>query len=101
MRYDTPITFVKQTGSYYDFETGETVDGQPHYYYELANVTDLGTQRSVAIFGDIKENAKVIRLLNQYTGGFDTIEIEDVVYKVIKTLDLRRKQTLIAQEVSQ
>ena len=100
MRYDIPVVFVKQTEGHYDYDLGEHVEGQRQETAMLANVTDLGSERTVNIFGDVKENARVVRLLGHYEGMFDHIEIEDVSYTVLKTQNLRYKQTLIVQEVS-
>ncbi|MGX2944217.1 hypothetical protein [Enterococcus alishanensis] len=62
MRYTTEISFVLPAADdYYDPELGEYVEGEPDITNTLANVTDLGTNRSVTIFGDIKQGAKVIR----------------------------------------
>ena len=100
MRYDTPVTFVKQTDGHYDYDLGEHVDGQREETVLLANVTDLGTERTVNIFGDVKENARVVRLMGRYEVDFDLIEIEGVPYTILKTQNLRYKQTLIVQEVA-
>ena len=100
MRYDIPVVFVKQTEGHYDYDLGEYVDGQREETAMLANVTDLGTERTVNIFGDVKENARVVRLMERYEGKFDYIEIEGIPYTVLKTQNLRHKQTLIVQEVA-
>lgn len=100
MRYDVPVVFVTQTEGHYDYDLGEYVDGQREEAVLLANVTDLGTERTVSIFGDVKENARVVRLMGRYEVDFDLIEIEGVPYTVLKTQNLRYKQTLIVQEVA-
>ena len=100
MRYDIPVVFVKQTEGHYDYDLGEHVDGQREESVLLANVTDLGTERTVTIFGHVKENARVVRLLRRYESKFDYIEIEGISYTVLKPQDLRHKQTLIVQEVT-
>lgn len=100
MRYDIPVVFVKQTEGHYDYDLGEYVEGQREETAALANVTDLGSERSVNIFGDVKESARVVRLLGHYEGKFDHIEIEGVPYTVLKTQNLRHKQSLIVQEVA-
>lgn len=100
MRYDTTIKFITETEGYYDFDLGEHVEGRTTEDVVKANVTDLGTERSVTIFGDVKENAKVIRLLRHYDKPFQSVFVGTTKYQVIKTLDLRQKQTLIVQEVA-
>ena len=100
MRYDVPVVFVKQTEGHYDYDLGEHVEGKREEIVMLANVTDLGTERTVNIFGDVKENAMVIRLMGHYEVKFDHIEIEGISYTVLKTQNLRHKQTFIVQEVT-
>lgn len=100
MRYDKPVIFKNTTEGYYDPHLGEHVDGTTTEDIVMANVTDLGTERSVALFGDIKQNAKVIRLLRKYDQAYQSIFLDNIAYQVIKTIDLRQKQTLIVQEVS-
>lgn len=100
MRYDIPVVFVKQTEGYYDYDLGEHVEGQREETVLLANVTDLGTERTLTIFGHVKENARVVRLMGHYEVKFDHIEIEGISYTVLKTQNLRHKQTFIVQEVS-
>ena len=99
MRYDKRIYFVRKTQEEYDPIKGEWVGGVTDEVPKFANVTDLGSERSIAIFGNVMEDALTVRLLNRYREPFDTIRIDDVHYSVIKDLNLRRKQTLIVKEV--
>ena len=99
MRYDKRIYFVRKSEEEYDPILGEWVGGATDEVPKLANVTDLGSERSVTLFGNVMENALTVRLLNRYREPFDTIRIGDVHYSVIKDLKLRHKQTLIVKEV--
>ena len=99
MRYDKRIYFVRKTQEEYDPIKGEWIGGATYAVPKMANVTDLGSERSVAMFGNVMEDALTVRLLNRYREPFDTIRIDDVHYSVIKDLKLRRKQTLIVKEV--
>lgn len=62
MRYLDEITFVKKSSeSHYDPNLGEWIEEEPFRKTADINVTDIGTDRSITIFGSIKEGAKVIR----------------------------------------
>ena len=99
MRYDKRIYFVRKSQEEYDPIKGEWVGGATVATPKMANVTDLGSERSVAIFGSVMEDALTVRLLNRYREPFDTVRIDGTHYSVIKDLNLRRKQTLIVKEV--
>lgn len=101
MRYVDEITFVKDSSeSRYDPEFGEWIAGEPIRTTELANVTDLGTERSIKIFGDIRQGAKVIRTMPLFVlPEFDTIAIEGKTYKDITLRVPSGRNSLIVQEV--
>lgn len=99
MRYDKQITFVQQTDGYYDFDLGEHVDGELKETVKMANLTDLGTDTSIKVFGSIKEGALVIRLLKHYPDQFNFVLIDAKKYEVLREQKLRQKHTLIVQEV--
>ena len=99
MRYDQEVKFVHETDGYYDFDLGEHVSGELVKTSLLANITDLGTDLSVKVFGSIKEGALVVRLLRHYTQPFDYLVIGGKNYQLLKEQRLRQKHTLIIQEV--
>lgn len=106
MRYDTEVTFIIEKGGYYDPELGEHVEPILEETIKLANVTDLGTNRSKVLFGDIKQGAKVIRLLRPYTKEWDYVLIFNKLrsktekFEIITERNLRLKNTFIVQEVA-
>lgn len=105
MRYDTKVTFVVEKDEYYDPVLGEYVDGTKEETNLRANVTDLGTDRSKVLFGDIKQGAKVVRLLRPYTKKWDYVLIynkltkETEKFEIVTERNLRSKNTFIVQEV--
>lgn len=99
MRYLDRITFVRPTPGGYDPGTGMN---NPQTEIETtidANVTDLGTDRAQALFGDYKKRRKVIRLLNPYNAAWDYLYYEGVKYQFASHTDLSRKQSIIVEEV--
>ena len=99
MRYDKRIHFIRKSQGEYDPIKGEWVGGVTYAVPKFANVTDLGSERSIAMFGNVMEDALTVRLLNRYREPFDTVRIDGTHYSVIKDLKLRRKHTLIVKEV--
>ncbi|MFB5454905.1 hypothetical protein ACE40W_05255 [Enterococcus avium] len=102
MRYTDEITFVKESSeSHYDPESGEWVDGEAKRTVTDANVTDLGTERSVKVFGDVREGAKVIRTMPLFSlPEFDHIEIDSKTFKETTVRNPSGRHSLIVQEVA-
>lgn len=106
MRYDTEVNFVVEKDEYYDPVLSIHVDGTKEETKLRANVTDLGTDRSKVLFGDIKQGAKVIRLLRPYTKKWDYVLIynkltkETQKFAIVTERNLRLKNTFIVQEVA-
>lgn len=98
MRFDKKITFVTQKDGNYNPYKGEY--GAPIRIETIkrANVTDLGADRSVKLFGDILEGVKVIRLLRPFNKSWDYVKIDGFTYVISKKRDLRQKDTFIVKE---
>ncbi|EOH38808.1 hypothetical protein [Enterococcus faecium] len=101
MRYDTKVLFIKNgEGSHYDPDLGEWIEDEPTITATEANVTDLGTNRSVAIFGSVEEGAKVIRTQPLFSiPTFDYIEIEGKTWQQTTARNPAYRNSLIVQEV--
>lgn len=102
MRYTEEITFVKESSnSHYDPDLGEWIEDEPERTKTLANVTDMGTDRSVKVFGDIREGAKVIRTMPLFcVPDFDSIEFEGKTYKETTKRNPLGRNSLIVKEVA-
>lgn len=99
MRYDKKIIFVKREEGKYNPNSGEYEDDKDVETIKRANVTDLGIDRSVALFGSIEEGAKVIRLLRHYKDDWNFILIDDKKYEPTKKRDLRLREGFVVKEV--
>ncbi|EMW5544986.1 hypothetical protein AAFB30_002663 [Enterococcus faecium] len=101
MRFTDEIIFVKRSSdSKYDPDLGEWVEGKPERTRTEANVTDIGTDRSVTIFGSVEEGAKVIRTQPLFSiPEFDYIEFEGKTWQVTTARNPSFRNSLIVQEV--
>lgn len=101
MRYDTEVLFIKNgEGSHYDPDLGEWIDDEPTITATNANVTDLGTNRSVALFGNIKQGAVVIRTQPLFIiPEWDIVEIDGKSYQLTTARQPLDRNSLIAEEV--
>lgn len=64
-----------------------------------ANITDMGAEKQMQIFGDLKEDRVVIRLLNKedFRSGY-LVEETGQKYRILKVRNLKRKMTIYAGE---
>lgn len=102
MRLINELTFVKtSTETHYDPNLGEWIEAEPIKTVTTATITDLGTTRSVEIFGDIKQGAKVIRLMPLFVlPDFDWIEFDGKKWELVTDRQPDKFHTLIVREVT-
>lgn len=100
MIYDTEVQFIQKVNSHYDPVLGEYVEEVPQINAYLANVTDLGLERSQKLFGEVKQGRKVIRLLPFQTfPDFDVIEIDGARYVEETLISPLKRPSLIVKQV--
>ena len=82
MRYSDRIVFVTETEGGYNPGTGEhdevikTADVKP------CNISPIGVERSVQIFGEVDTSIVVARLQRSYDKAFDYVEVSGNRYNV-------------------
>lgn len=101
MRYDTLVTFIHEgAGNVYNPDTGE-YDEDKTTFTRLANVTDVGTSRSMELFGDLDTSNKVLRFANGVKLAdwtYLTLPGSDTRYVKVTTRKPLKSNTLIVGE---
>lgn len=84
MRYDTPIYFQRIEKGAYNANTGDYAPDKVTEVKVYANVTDAKNEALTLIYGNIKQGAKVVRLLRPFpfAAPFDRIRIGEKSYIV-------------------
>lgn len=65
MRFDRLVTFHSTAERHYDPKKHGYVGGDNELATLTANVTDVGTNKSVQLFGDYKHRALVVRTIDE------------------------------------
>lgn len=85
MRQSHRATFVQETmKEEYNPETGEYEDGITGSEVMPSFVMDLGVERSMRLFGDYKEQRKIVILRHPYYQPFNYIEYRGERYIVVR-----------------
>lgn len=103
MRYLDKVDFVKKSADAgYDPVKGEYVEGETTVTTTYANVTDIGTERSVKVFGDIKQGAKVMRTMPLFViPDYDYLSFGGKKWELTTSRDPSERHTFILQEVAE
>lgn len=100
MIYDHKVVFVDKSQRHYNPKhhqyEGDPVKSNPY----RANITDVGTNRSVQLFGNYKQQAKVVRLVKTPPKKWDYLLIDDDETPYVTDTDRRplKYYTLIVGE---
>lgn len=96
MRYDTKVSFY-QSKKAYDPRISRYSVSDKLLDTQMANATDLGTNRQVALFGVLKSNQKTIRLIEKppSTWSFLMLENDDTHYKLSTELQTLKGYAMI------
>ena len=77
MRFDNEIKFYSESQQHYDPETSDYVGDIELIDTIFANVTDIGIDRGMALFGKMDTGSKIIRLINLPKGAWSYLTIDD------------------------
>ena len=95
MRFDTLVSFYSENQKHYDPSTHGYLLGSC-----MANVTDIGTNRAVQLFGKFDVNSLVIRVseLPYQNWAFITVGNSDTKYRLQTMRQTQKMTTLIVGE---
>ena len=99
MRYDTPVYFQKITPGEYDPKTGNYADDTVEETMRYASIMDTGTDMLKLVYDGPKQGRLTIQLQNHYEEPFDRIRVENTLYNVDYSRELRTKQVFVVSEV--
>lgn len=99
MRFDTPVLFQRITEGAYNAENGDYSDDSVESVKVYADVTDAGVETLNLVYGELRQGAKVVRLLHHYEEPFDLIQIGRKRYRVDMERRQRTKHVFVVSEV--
>lgn len=100
MRYDTPIHFYyEQNHNQFDIDTGKH-NKDTTTFKQMANVTDLGANKQVAILGKLTQGSKTVRLpfALKRPWSYLTIGDDSKRYKLKSTINVLKGYAMIVGE---
>lgn len=77
MRYSDRISFVTEKEGGYNPDTGEHDEAVKTSDVKACNITPIGVERSVQLFGEVDTSIIVARLQRPYNKTFDYVEVPD------------------------
>lgn len=96
MRYDKPIFFQSIKPGEYDANSGNYGEDKTTEEKRFASVTDTGADTLNLIYGTLKQGSLTIRLQRAFTMPFDTIRVDDKIYRVDFS---RHRRAFVVSEV--
>lgn len=99
MRYDTKVTFCKETPGGYNPATGDYAASTVRTLNKWANVTDAGADAMQLIYGQLRQGAIVIRIRGAVDPDMDYIMVGGKKYSPDMVRTLRQEQTFTCSEV--
>ena len=88
MRYALPIYFVSKEKPI-RLPNGDWSEGIETKVLKYANISDMGDETKMNVFGNVTAQGLVIRIQNDYTSEFGHIEINGIKYRVLRKKTFR------------
>lgn len=102
MRLNSEVKFYDQTKQHYNPDTSQYEGGETLVATVMANVTDIGTNRSNELFGKLDANSKVVRMIEPVKFVWSYLTIDDDPTHYVQQTDRRplKNATLIVGETN-
>lgn len=98
MRYDTPVTFVREAPGEYSAATGNYGAGTQSVTDVWANVSDTGTDALQLVYGQLRQGSKTVRIRGQLSEDVDYILIGELKYSPDAIRTYRQEQVYICSQ---
>ena len=98
MRLDTVVKFYSESERHYDPKTHGYVGGVTLVATVMANVTELGTNRSMELLGSYTANSKVVRLVGSVPQKWSYLMIGDKKYRLQTSRQTQKMTSLLVGE---
>ena len=101
MRYDRVVTFYAGGEPVLNVDTGKYDKTPKVAAIMIANVTEVGTDRQVATFGDIDQTSLTVRLIDTPPKGWSYLMVDNCTkhYRQTTSRTYRNTNMLIVSEV--
>lgn len=100
MRYDTVVSFFKDTDLKYNPRTHKH-NNEPIFVDSIfANVTDLGLKNQVQLLGGIEQGSKTVRMPEKLNQDWDymTIDGDEHKYRFVSSITVLKGYAMIVGE---
>ena len=98
MRLDTVVKFYSESEKHYDPKAHGYVGGVTLVTTVMANVTELGTNRSMELLGSYTANSKVVRLVDSVPSKWSYLMIGDKKYRLQTSRQTQKMTSLLVGE---
>lgn len=100
MRYDTIVSFFRDSDGKYNPRTHKH-NSEPIFVDSIfANITDLGLKNQVQLLGGIKQGSKTVRMTKKLDENWDYMMIDgdNCKYRFISSLNMLKGYAMIVGE---
>lgn len=99
MRYDTPVSFVREIPGELNVRTGDYGAGSTSVTEAWANVSDPGTEALQLVYGQLRQGAKTVRIRGSVSADVDYLIIDEKKYSPDSIRTYRQEQVFICSEM--